>query len=101
MLFLIMMSMPAYDQASRILHGLEQNLVKENQVLWSPQDQAPPHILVPPSAPNPGTHTPNSTMTQRTNPPPNPSMLNKSYYVPPPTPSTHIPASTMSPTMLH
>ena len=70
--FLIMMSMPAPYQASRILHGQEQNLMKENQVLGSPQDQVP-HILVPPSAPNPGTYIPNSTMTQGKNPPPNPS----------------------------
>ena len=89
MFFLIMMSKPAHDQASRILHGQEQNLMEENQVLGSPQDQVPPHILVPPSAPNPGTYIPNSKMTQRKNPPPNPSTLNKPYYVPPPTPGTY------------
>ncbi len=76
-LFLIMMSMPAQYQASRILQGEKQNLRMKNHVLGSPQ--APPHVLVPPSVPNIGTHIPSSTrpQPQRKSPPPHPSMLNK------------------------
>ena len=56
---------------------------------------APPHVLVPPSAPNPSSYVPSST-TQRNSPPPHPSMLHEAYYAPPPNPGTYIPASTTS-----
>ena len=54
--------------------------------------QYPPHVLVPPSAPNPGTYNPSSSWRQRKNPP-HPYMLHGSYYQ-----GTHIPASTTSTT---
>ena len=53
---------------------------------------APLHVIVPPSAPNPGTYIPSSTRSQRKSPP----HSSMAYYVPPLNPGSHIPASTSS-----
>ena len=110
--FLIMMSMPAHnDQASRILPGEKQNLMKKNHFLGSPQALAQvPRVLVPPSAPNPSTHIPSLRWSQRKCPPPHPSMLHRAdVTLSAPNSGTYIPSSTRSqrmspfphPSMLH
>ena len=89
-LFIIMSMADAYA-ARRILHGhAPPSTFNPKAMEYSQSRQYPPHVLVPPSAPNPGTHIPSSTK------PPHPYMLHEAYYVPPPIPGTHIPNSTTS-----
>ena len=107
-LFIIMSMADAYE-ARRILHGhAPPSTFNPKAMEYSQSRQYPPHVLVPPSAPNPGTHIPSSSWRQRKSPP-HPfagdhnnvsSSLGGTQYpphvpVPPsaPNPGTHIPSS--------
>ena len=107
-LFIIMSMADAYA-ARRILHGhAPPSTFNPKAMEYSQSRQYPPHVLLPPSAPNPGTHIPSSSWRQRKSPP-HPfagdhnnvsSSLGGTQYpphvpVPPsaPNPGTHIPSS--------
>ncbi|KAF3956225.1 hypothetical protein CMV_018629 [Castanea mollissima] len=84
----IIMSMADACEARRILHGhAPPSTFNPKAMEYSQSRQYPPHVLVPPSAPNPGTHIPSASWRQRKNPPRPYMLLHGAYYQ-----GTHIPA---------
>ncbi|KAF3956223.1 hypothetical protein CMV_018627 [Castanea mollissima] len=84
----IIMSMADACEARRILHGHAPPSTFNPKAM-----EYPPHVLVPPSAPNPGTHIPSSSWRQRKSPSHPYMLLHGAYYQ-----GTHIPGSTTSTT---
>ena len=92
-LFIIMSMADAYE-ARRILHGhaLPSTFNPKAMEYSQSRQYPPPHVPVPPSAPNPSTHIPSSSWRQTKNLP-RPYMLHGAYYQ-----GTHIPAASTAST---